>query len=248
MGCSGTGEVTAVPVANPAARLPIPVGHQILGLCRDEARGLIYAGDYFVNGVHAIDAALQSLVSTMDLSSSGFSGRTDPPPCCTIEPGAGRRTVALALAPEGDVLYAANYGTYDVARIDLATGEELDAFDGVVGPRQILVSADGGQLILAGVGGEAEQQVSALYVLDRATGKRVLEVPWGSPWPEWRLPPMGGGRGLSPGRRRARGLRRGRLDGDGAALTGRGHRHAGALARRGDALCGKQHWWSGACR
>ena len=46
--------------------------------------------------------------------------------------------MALALAPEGDVLYAANYGTYDVARIDLATGEELDAFDGVVGPRQIL--------------------------------------------------------------------------------------------------------------
>ncbi|MFR7495265.1 MAG: YncE family protein [Adlercreutzia sp.] len=114
VGCSGTGEVTAVPVANPAAAAPIPVGHQILGLCRDEARGLIYAGDYFVNGVHAIDAALQSLVSTMDLSSSGFSGRTDPPPCCTIEPGAGRRTVALALAPEGDVLYAANYGTYDV--------------------------------------------------------------------------------------------------------------------------------------
>ena len=39
--------------------------------------------------------------------------------------------------------------------------------------------ADGGQLILAGVGGEGEQQVSALYVLDRATGKRVLEVPVG---------------------------------------------------------------------
>ncbi|MCB6760030.1 hypothetical protein LI088_03985 [Adlercreutzia equolifaciens] len=179
VGCSGTGEVTAVPVANPAAAAPIPVGHQILGLCRDEARGLIYAGDYFVNGVHAIDAALQSLVSTMDLSSSGFSGRTDPPPCCTIEPGAGRRTVALALAPEGDVLYAANYGTYDVARIDLATGEELDAFDGVVGPRQILVSADGAQLLLAGVGGEGEQQVSDLYVLDRSSGKRVQEVPVG---------------------------------------------------------------------
>ena len=82
----------------------------------------------------------------------------------------------------------------------LRRARELDAFDGVVGPRQILVSADGGQLILAGVGGEGEQQVSALYVLDRATGKRVLSrCPWGSPWPEWRLPPMGGGRGLSPG-------------------------------------------------
>lgn len=179
VGCTGTGEVTAVPTASPTAAAPIPVGHQILGLCRDEARRLIYAGDYFANSVHAIDVALQSLVGTMELSALGFSGRTDPPPCCTFEPGAGRRTVALALAPEGNLLYCANYGTFDVARVDLATGEEIEAFDGVVGPRQILVSADGAQLLLAGVGGEGEQQVSDLYVLDRSSGKRVQEVPVG---------------------------------------------------------------------
>lgn len=179
VGCTGTGEVTAVPMASPTAAAPIPVGHQILGLCRDEARRLIYAGDYFANSVHVIDVALQSLVGTMELSALGFSGRTDPPPCCTFEPGAGRRTVALALAPEGDLLYCANYGTFDVARVDLATGEEIEAFDGVVGPRQILVSADGAQLLLAGVGGEGEQQVSDLYVLDRSSGKRVQEVPVG---------------------------------------------------------------------
>ena len=179
VGCTGTGEVTAVPMASPTAAAPMPVGHQILGLCRDEARRLIYAGDYFANSVHAIDVALQSLVGTMELSALGFSGRTDPPPCCTFEPGAGRRTVALALAPEGNLLYCANYGTFDVARVDLATGEEIEAFDGVVGPRQILVSADGAQLLLAGVGGEGEQQVSDLYVLDRSSGKRVQEVPVG---------------------------------------------------------------------
>ncbi len=179
VGCTGTGEVTAVPMASPTAAAPIPVGHQILGLCCDEARGLIYVGDYFANSVHVIDVALQSLVGTMELSALGFSGRTDPPPCCTFEPGAGRRTVALALAPEGDLLYCANYGTFDVARVDLATGEEIEAFDGVVGPRQILVSADGAQLLLAGVGGEGEQQVSDLYVLDRSSGKRVQEVPVG---------------------------------------------------------------------
>ena len=179
VGCTGAGEVTAVPMASPTAAAPIPVGHQILGLCCDEARGLIYVGDYFANGVHVIDVALQSLVGTMELSALGFSGRTDPPPCCAFEPGAGRRTVALALAPEGDLLSCANYGTFDVARVDLATGEEIEAFDGVVGPRQILVSADGAQLLLAGVGGEGEQQVNDLYVLDRASGKRVLEIPVG---------------------------------------------------------------------
>lgn len=179
VGCTGAGEVTAVPMASPTAAAPIPVGYQILGLCCDEARGLIYVGDYFANSVHVIDVALQSLVGTMELSALGFSGRTDPPPCCTFEPGAGRRTVALALAPEGNLLYCANYGTFDVARVDLATGEEIEAFDGVVGPRQILVSADGAQLLLAGVGGEGEQQVSDLYVLDRSSGKRVQEVPVG---------------------------------------------------------------------
>ncbi len=179
VGCTGAGEVTAVPMASPTAAAPIPVGHQILGLCCDEARGLIYVGDYFANSVHVIDVALQSLVGTMELSALGFSGRTDPPPCCTFEPGAGRRTVALALAPEGNLLYCANYGTFDVARVDLATGEEIEAFDGVVGPRQILVSADGAQLLLSGVGGEGEQQVSDLYVLDRSSGKRVQEVPVG---------------------------------------------------------------------
>lgn len=179
VGCTGAGEVTAVPMASPTAAAPIPVGHQILGLCCDEARGLIYVGDYFANSVHVIDVALQSLVGTMELSALGFSGRTDPPPCCTFEPGTGRRTVALALAPEGNLLYCANYGTFDVARVDLATGEEIEAFDGVVGPRQILVSADGAQLLLAGVGGEGEQQVSDLYVLDRSSGKRVQEVPVG---------------------------------------------------------------------
>lgn len=179
VGCTGAGEVTAVPMANPTAAAPIPVGHQILGLCCDEARGLIYVGDYFANSVHVIDVALQSLVGTMELSALGFSGRTDPPPCCTFEPGAGRRTVALALAPEGDLLYCANYGTFDVARVDLEAAAEIEAFDGVVGPRQILVSADGAQLLLAGVGGEGEQQVNDLYVLDRASGKRVLEIPVG---------------------------------------------------------------------
>lgn len=241
VGCTGAGEVTAVPMASPTAAAPIPVGHQILGLCCDEARGLIYVGDYFANSVHVIDVALQSLVGTMELSALGFSGRTDPPPCCTFEPGAGRRTVALALAPEGNLLYCANYGTFDVARVDLATGEEIEAFDGVVGPRQILVSADGAQLLLAGVGGEGEQQVSDLYVLDRSSGKRVQEVPVGQSVAGvaqasdgsavWAIARDDGEFG---------GLRR-RLERDGASVFGCGHRYARTCSRREDAAGWQQH-------
>ncbi len=179
VGSSGGGTVTAVSVADPARITAIPVGNQPLGLCHDPTRGLLYVGDYFTSSIHGLDTSLQSLVSTVKLDACGYHNRTDPPDCCRIGPGAGRRTVALALAPEGDVLYAANYGTFDVARIDLATGTELEAFDGVVGPRQILVSGDGASLVLAGVGGEGEQQVSDLYGIDRATGKRVREVPVG---------------------------------------------------------------------
>lgn len=179
VGSSGGGEVTAICLADPSQVKAIPMGRQPLGLCYDEARGVLYVGDYFTSSIHQVDTALKSLVGTVKLDVCGYHKRTDPPDCCRIGPGEGRRTVALALAPEGDLLYCANYGTFDVARVDLATGEEIEAFDGVVGPRQILVSADGAQLLLAGVGGEGEQQVNDLYVLDRASGKRVLEIPVG---------------------------------------------------------------------
>lgn len=179
VGSSGGGEVTAICLADPSQVKAIPMGRQPLGLCYDEARGVLYVGDYFTSSIHQVDTALKSLVGTVKLDVCGYHKRTDPPDCCRIGPGEGRRTVALALAPEGDLLYCANYGTFDVARVDLATGEEIEAFDGVVGPRQILVSADGAQLLLAGVGGEGEQQVNDLYVLDRSSGKRVQEVPVG---------------------------------------------------------------------
>ena len=179
VGSSGGGEVTAVSIADPSQVTSITVGKQPLGLCYDGAQGILYVGDYFASSIHLVATQLKSLVKTVKLSASGYHNRTDPPDCCRIDPGTGRRTVALALAPEGNLLYCANYGTFDVARVDLATGEEIEAFDGVVGPRQILVSADGAQLLLAGVGGEGEQQVSDLYVLDRSSGKRVQEVPVG---------------------------------------------------------------------
>lgn len=179
IGSSGGGEVTAVNIADPSQVTAIPVGRQPLGLCYDEARSMLYVGDYFTSSIHQVDTTLKSLVGTIKLDICGYHKRTDPPDCCRIGPGEGRRTVALALAPEGDLLYCANYGTFDVARVDLKGAAEIEAFDGVVGPRQILVSHDGAKLILAGVGGEGEQQVNDLYVLDRATGKREREVPVG---------------------------------------------------------------------
>lgn len=179
VGSSGGGQVTAVCVVDPSQVAAISVGKQPLGLCYDEDQGVLYVGDYFASSVHLVDVSLKSLVKTVKLNSYGFHNRTDPPDCCRIDPGTGRRTVALALAPEKDLLYCANYGTFDVARVDLEGAAEIEAFDGAVGPRQILVSADGSQLLLAGVGGEGEQQVGDLYVLDRATGKRVREVPVG---------------------------------------------------------------------
>lgn len=176
VGSSGGGEVTVVPVADPSRAARIPVGTQPLGLCYDEARETLYVADYFGSSVHEVDVHLNSLVGTIRLDACGYHNRTDPPDCCRIDPGKGRRTVAMALAPQGETLYCANYGTYDVARINLNEGREIEAFDGVVGPRQMVVSHDGRWLYLAGVGGEGEQQVSSLYVVDRETGKREREV------------------------------------------------------------------------
>ncbi len=179
VGSSGGGELWMVPRADATQARAVAAGNQPLGLCFDAARGRVYAADYFLGCIHVIDAALGSVVGVMGLSPVGFHNRTDPPECCRIEPGAGRRPVSLALSPEGDLLYCANYGTYDVARIDLATGAEREAFDGVVGPRTALVAHGGAHLLLAGVGGEEEQRVECLYVVDRQSGARVREVPVG---------------------------------------------------------------------
>lgn len=176
VGSSGGGEIAVVPVADPARATHIPVGNQPLGLCYDASRGILYVGDYFNSSIHEVDVQLNSLVGTIRLDVCGYHNRTDPPDCCRVGPGKGRLTVAMALSPDDETLYCANYGTYDVARINVEEGLEIEAFDGVVGPRQMIVSHDGASLYLAGVGGEGEQQVSHLYVINRDTGKREREV------------------------------------------------------------------------
>ncbi|MFR1166528.1 MAG: YncE family protein [Adlercreutzia equolifaciens] len=101
VGSSGGGEVTAVNIADPSQVTSITVGKQPLGLCYDEAQGILYVGDYFASSIHLVDTQLKSLVKTVKLNAQGYHNRTDPPDCCRIDPGTGRRTVALALAPEG---------------------------------------------------------------------------------------------------------------------------------------------------
>lgn len=179
MGSSGGGQVFSIDASQGVVRA-IDVGNQPLGLCFDEARRRVYVSDYFTGGIHAIDVELDSVVWSMTLSPVGYHNRTDPPACCQKTPGVGRRPVCMALSPDGAVLYCANYGTYDIARVDVETGEELEAFDGVVGPRTMLAARDGEHLILVGVGGEDEERASALYLIDREGGARVAEIPVGS--------------------------------------------------------------------
>lgn len=157
---------------------PIAAGQQPLGLAIDEDAQILYACDYFSSAIQIIDTKLGSMTSSILLSDAGFLGRTDPPACCRTTPGAGRRPVCMAKSNDG-ILYCANYGTYDIARIDLASGEEIEPFDGVVGPRTVLLSKDESKILLAGVGGENEERVFDLYVIDRQTGTRLAAIPIG---------------------------------------------------------------------
>lgn len=175
VGASGEGKVYAVDAATGVAS-SCEVGNQPIGLCLDEAAGILYVADYFDSTIRMVDTQLMSVVGSVRLSATGFHNRTDPPDCCRKTPGVGRRPVAVALSPDGDVVYCANYGTYDIGRINTATSTEIEAFDGVVGPRTLAVSRDGGSLVLAGVGGEDEEQVNELYVVDRDTGERTSKV------------------------------------------------------------------------
>lgn len=157
---------------------PIAAGQQPLGLVLDEDASTLYACDYFSSAIQVIDTNLGSMTSSILLSDVGFLARTDPPACCRTTPGAGRRPVCMAKSSDG-ILYCANYGTYDIARIDLSSGEEIEPFDGVVGPRTMLLSKDENCILLAGVGGENEERVFDLYVIDRQTGTRIATIPVG---------------------------------------------------------------------
>ena len=179
VGSSGGGEIVAIPLSDTAKAKRIPVGTQPLGLCFDEARRHLYVADYLDSSVHVVDPKLGSMIETIRLSRFGYHNRTDPPACCRKTTATGRRTVAFARSHDNSTLYCANYGTYDIARIDLETKTELDPFDGVVGPRALLMSHNGQHLMVAGVGGEDNGKVSTLSIIDLADGKRVREVPIG---------------------------------------------------------------------
>lgn len=176
---SGTAEVYAFDRNDARAPVAIAVSEQPLGLALDEQRGRLYVACYFGSHIAAVDTGLLTMVGCTVLDPTGYRNRTDPPPCCQTSPGVGRRPVAVAVAPDGSIVYSANYGTYDVATVDALTAQETGAFDGVVGPRQLAVSRDGELLLLAGVGGEDEERVGDLMVIDRLTGTRLRKVPVG---------------------------------------------------------------------
>ena len=178
---SGSGELAVVPLSDSNLAKRIPVGYQPTNLCFDEAGQRLFVADFYNNGIHIVDTVLDSKIQTITLGRYGYRNRTDPPVCCIMEglDATGRRTVALALSPDNSILYCANYGTCDIARVDLLTDSELDPFDGVVAPQTMILTVDGSHLLLAGVGGNVEEKVSCLYVIERDTGKRVEEVPVG---------------------------------------------------------------------
>ena len=171
---SGDGTLLQIPLSNTAAAKTIPTGSQPLAVCAtDEA---VVVADYHTSTLSVVDVALGSVVKTIPMDRMGYHNRTDPPECCRIYPGVGRRPVCLLASPDAGQVYALDYGTYDIACLDLATGQEVATFDGVVGPRKAVASPDGALLYVAGVGGEEEGMVSELYVIDRHTGSRVQKV------------------------------------------------------------------------
>lgn len=175
---SGEGRVYAISKAT-GATTAIEAGNQPIGMCLNQGVGVLYVCDYFDATIRFVDTKLGSVVNSLRLSASGFQHRTDPPECCRKTPGVGRRPVAMALSPDGSMLYSINYGTYDIACVSLVDEKEIGAYDGVVGPRTVVASKDGRLLIVAGVGGEDEEQVGELYIVDRESGERIDKVPVG---------------------------------------------------------------------
>ena len=154
-----------------------------MALALDEEQGLLYAADYHLNSIRIVDTELMSLIGSVALDPAGYENREMAPACCSDPLDGtvmtGRKPLALALSPDGSMLYTANIGTYDVSRVDLGAREELSPFDGVIGSWGIALSPDGSMLALAGVGSELIGS-SDLLVLDAETGERLAAVPVGA--------------------------------------------------------------------
>lgn len=178
--CSGSGELNVIPFDDTAALKQIPVGLQPLDLCYDNAKERIIVADYHSGTLLFVDTHLDSVVESIVLPDAGYQNRKDPPPCCRKSSGVGRRIVSLALSHDAETLYCANYGTYDIARVDMNSLEALDDFDGVIGPRELIVSNDDSLLLLAGVGGDVSERESNLFVYDRNEGSCLGQLPVGS--------------------------------------------------------------------
>lgn len=175
----GSGEIAHAELGKSDQAKRVRIGTQPIALELDEESSTLYVADYFLNGIRVVDTNLKTLVDTIALNPMGYESREVPPPCCynaldgaVIE---GRKPVSLALSPDKKILYCANIGTYDVARIDLEAKAELEPFDGVIGARDILVTPDGNFLLLAGVGSDLIESKD-LLVLDAKTGAVVHRV------------------------------------------------------------------------
>ena len=180
---SGNGEVVRLDLGERPAVTKARIGTQPMALALDEEQGLLYAADYHLNSIRIVDTELMSLIGSVALDPAGYENREMAPACCSDPLDGtvmtGRKPLALALSPDGSMLYSANIGTYDVSRVDLGAREELSPFDGVIGSWGIALSPDGSMLALAGVGSELIGS-SDLLVLDAETGERLAAVPVGA--------------------------------------------------------------------
>lgn len=180
---SGNGEVVRLDLGERPAVTKARIGTQPMALALDEEQGLLYAADYHLNSIRIVDTELMSLIGSVALDPAGYENREMAPACCSDPLDGtvmtGRKPLALALSPDGSMLYTANIGTYDVSRVDLGAREELSPFDGVIGSWGIALSPDGSMLALAGVGSELIGS-SDLLVLDAETGERLAAVPVGA--------------------------------------------------------------------
>ncbi|MDD5805971.1 MAG: hypothetical protein PUD02_01360 [Eggerthellales bacterium] len=181
--CTGSSQVAIVPLAGGPVAMA-QVGTQPLGVCAGvgSSAGRFYVTDYNAGCIHGVDQALASVVGTAVLGGVGYQNRIEPPECCRRnDPTAqGRRPVSVACSPDGATVYAATYGTYDLAVVDVASMAETGQMDGTVGPRKVILSPDGSWAFLAGVGGESSERETDLIVMDLATQKRQARIPIGA--------------------------------------------------------------------
>lgn len=176
---SGTGNVYTIDTVTGEVVQKMTVGTQPVSMILNDDETELYVIDYHLDSIRVVNTTIASLIGYINMNTQGYDDRYQPLDCC-VDPfgGAvevGRNPAVAVYCAEDDYLYVANLGTYDISTIDLCTYEEVLAYDGNLGAKDMFLDSTGDYLILCAAGSEIYIN-DTIKIIDKEGGEVLQEI------------------------------------------------------------------------